>query len=364
MSHKVQNPTPDTQPPRARLRDLGISIGNLQPGLLNAITDVPGVLVGHTTVIQDTPVVMRTGVTVILAREAIHSDHTFAGYDTLNGMGELTGMHWVEESGLLGVPIALTGSLSLGSVYDALCTYTLERGGDDGFMPIVGETWDGWLSTPQAGHVTRSHVAAALAAARSGPVAEGNVGGGTGMVCHGFKGGIGTSSRVAGIGDSTYTVGALVQANYGRRSDLLVNGTPVGRAIGPEVTPLPEEGPKQDGSIIMIVATDAPLLGDQCKRMAKRAALGLARVGGYGYNPSGDIALAFATGNHMPAGATAPYDIRTLPQHRIDPLLVATVESVEEAILNALCAAETMTGFSGRVAHALPLDVLQRVLGR
>lgn len=350
---------------RARLRDLGIAIGELPTGEHNAITDVPGVLVGQTTIIREQPQVTRTGVTVILAREQIHRDYAFAGFHSLNGMGEMTGMHWVAESGLLGVPIAITGSLSLGSVYDALSTYTLDHGGDDGYMPVVAETWDGWLSNTGAGDVTRADVAAALAAAHSGPVDEGNVGGGTGMICHGFKGGIGTSSRICSVGAAqTYTVGALVQANYGKRHDLRIDGIPVGRMIDETQAPLPWEKPKQGGSIIIIVATDAPLLGTQCRRLAQRATLGLARVGGNGHNGSGDIFLAFATGNHVPADAIAPHEVRMLPQEQIDPLFDATADAVEEAILNALCAAETLTGYDGHTAHALPLDLVRDAVTR
>lgn len=344
---------------RLRLRDLGIAIGVLPPGPHNAITDVPGVLVGHTTVIRDAPRVARTGVTVVLPRPDIWDYRTFAAYHVFNGNGEMTGLAWLDENGMLGEPIGITNTHQVGLVRDAIVAHAVARGGSPDFMlPVVAETYDGWLSDINAFHLTQADVFAALDAARAGPVAEGNVGGGTGMICHGFKGGIGTSSRVVAIEGASYTLGALVQANYGRREHLRVNGAPVGRMIGPEVVPLPWGAPS-GGSIIVIVATDAPLLADQCRRLARRATVGLARVGGLGHNSSGDIFLAFATGNRLPRDHGGLRPVVMLPNDRIDPLFEATVDAVEEAILNALCAAETMTGFQGRTAYALPLDVLR-----
>jgi D-aminopeptidase len=329
----------------------------------NAITDVPGVLVGHTTIIHDEPRIARTGVTVILPREgAIWSDHAFAGYFSFNGFGEMTGMHWVEEAGVLSSPIAITNSFSVGTVSDALFAHAAAHGYTESAMPVVAETYDGWLNDIAAFHVKKEHVEQALATAASGPVAEGNVGGGTGMICHGFKGGIGTSSRVVEGKHGAYTVGALVQANYGARRELRIVGVPVGEKIDPEVTPPHREKPATGGSIIIIVGTDAPLLPMQCKRLARRATVGLGRVGGIGHNSSGDIFLAFSTGNHLPAASGDLHNVQMLPHTQIDPLFEATADAVEEAILNALTAAETLSGFQGHTAHAIPLDVLQHVV--
>jgi D-aminopeptidase len=247
----------------------------------------------------------------------------------------------------------------VGLVRDALVRYSVEQGVIDGFiLPVVGETWDGWLNDIDAFSLTEEDARAALASARPGPVPEGNVGGGTGMICHDFKGGIGTSSRCARAGGGTWVVGALVQANYGDRADLRLDGLPLGRLIGRDRVPgaYPhEEGP--GGSIIVIVATDAPLLPTQCARLARRATIGLARAGGMGHNGSGDLFLAFATGNHLPAGEERRR-LEMLDHEAMNPLFTATAEAVEEAILNALCAAETMTGHLGRTAHALPLDAV------
>lgn len=344
--------------PRQRLRDLGIAIGDLPTGLHNAITDVPGIWVGHTTLHYDEPRIARTGVTVIVPREGeVYRDQCYAGYYSFNGNGEMTGMHWLEESGMLGGPIAITNTHQVGLVRDALVEYEINRHPESAWLlPVVAETYDGWLNDINAFHLTKAHLFAALAAARSGPVAEGNVGGGTGMICHAFKGGIGTSSRLVAVPSATYTVGALVQANYGARQHLRIDGVSVGRLIPPEEVPTPWQQPPTGGSIIIIVATDAPLLPFQCKRLARRATVGLGRVGGNGHNSSGDIFLAFATGNHLPVDAKQPVAVQMLPNDQMDRLFAAVADSVEEAILNALTAATTMTGQQGRVAHALPLD--------
>jgi D-aminopeptidase len=349
---------------RARLRDLGIVIGELPPGPLNAITDVAGVWVGHTTLVHDEPRVARTGVTVIRPRcGEIYADQCFAGYHSFNGNGEMTGLLWLDESGQLGTPIAITNTHQVGVVRDALVDYEARHHPDAAWLlPVVAETFDGWLNDINGFHITHDHVFAALDAATTGPVEEGNVGGGTGMICHDFKGGIGTSSRVVEIGGERFTVGALVQANYGDRRDLRIDGTPVGREIAVEEAPLPWEASRGAGSIIIVVATDAPLLPYQCSRLAQRATVGLARVGGIGHNGSGDIFLAFATGNHIPYDAMTPTPIRYVPNRQMNPLFYATVEAVEESILNALTAAETMVGQHGRTAHALPLDRLQALL--
>ncbi|MDQ2718054.1 MAG: P1 family peptidase [Chloroflexota bacterium] len=358
---------------RPRLRDINIAIGRLPTGPHNAITDVPGVLVGQHTVVYDEPRVARTGVTMIVPREGeIWSDQAFAGVFSLNGCGEMTGSIWVEESGLLHAPIGITNTNAVGAVRDAIAAYPVERGTPtgaasaswDGSLPVVAETWDGWLNDIFGFHVTKEHAFEALAAAKSGPVEEGNVGGGTGMICHEFKGGIGTSSRVVECLGEHYTVGALVQANYGGRYTLRVDGVPVGRELGYDVVPSPWPQPPQASSIIIIIATDAPLLPVQCKRLAKRAAIGLARAGGTGNNGSGDIFLAFATGNHVRMGELKPISLTMLPHDLMDVFFEATADAVEESILNALTAAETLTGWQGHTAHALPLDELQRVMAR
>lgn len=343
---------------RQRLRDAGIRIGTYPVGPHNAITDVPGVWVGHKTLIYDTPRVARTGVTVVLPRAGrIWSDHAFAAFHSFNGCGELTGMHWLEESGLLAYPIALTTTHHVGTVHEAMVRYGQEHGCTTlSSLAVVGETWDGWLNDLDAFHLRAEHVYEALEAAAPGPVTEGNVGGGTGMVCYGFKGGIGTASRLVETKSDRYTIGVLVQANHGRRADLLVGGMPAGRQISPEHTPLARAEAVDQNSIIILVATDAPLLPGQCRRLAQRAALGFARTGGIGHNGSGDIFLAFATGNHIPATADGLLETQMLPNEHMNPLFAAEAEAVEEAILNALCAAETMTGYQGRTAYALPLE--------
>lgn len=349
-----------------RLRDLGVVIGVYPTGAHNAITDVPGVRVGHATIIADTPRVARTGVTVIMPRGADSwHNRVFGGYHSFNGCGEMTGLLWLEESGMIGTPIAITGTASVGAVWDALAAHGYDHGYGDGFLPIVAETHDGTLSDLGAGHVRREHVEAALAVASGGPVAEGNVGGGTGMICHEFKGGIGAASRIVRNDDAQYTVGALVQANYGNRELLRVDGAPVGRELGVNRVPSAyRAAPHAAGSIIVILATDAPLIPTQCTRLARRATVGLARVGGTGHNGSGDIFLAFATGNDLVDDRRQYHDLRMLALSRIDPLLDAAAEAVEEAILNALTSAETMTGFRGVTAHALPPTELKRIMER
>lgn len=380
-----------------RARDLGIRIGHGQPGANNAITDVAGVRVGHTTLISGDGRLqvgrgpIRTGVTVIVPHDGdIWRDPLFAGSFTLNGNGEMTGLEWMRESGFLGGAIGLTNTHSVGVVHDALIAGAVagtEPGTLFWSLPVVAETWDGQLNDINGFHVRPEHVDAALAAAADGPVAEGNVGGGTGMICHEFKGGIGSASRVLPAEAGGWTVGALVQANYGQRDQLRVDGVPVGEAIGvgevpspwstPRSTPGPVPGPMSSrvrsdgGSIIGVVATDAPLLPHQCERLAKRAALGVARAGGYGSHTSGDIFLAFATGNRDLASAAAETaeqrltaEAQLVVDGAITPLMLATVEAVEEAIVNALLAAETMVGRDGITAHALPHDRLVEVMDR
>jgi D-aminopeptidase len=349
---------------RMRLRELGITVGTMPTGPHNAITDVPGVWVGHATLNYDTPRIARTGVTMIVPREgAIWQNKAFAGYHSFNGNGEMTGIPWLTESGMLGSPIAITNTHQVGVVRDALVSYEVERDDSQPFyLPVVTETYDGWLNDINAFHLTQQHALAALTAAQPGLVAEGNVGGGTGMICHGFKGGIGTSSRIVECPSGRYTLGVLVQANYGTRRLLRINGVPVGREIDEAHTPPPEREPIKEGSIIIVVATDAPLIPVQCERLARRATVGLARVGGLGNNSSGDLFLAFATGNDLPTSADRPLPLQMLPHHHLNPFFEAVAEAVEESIANALTAAETMQGYRGRVVHALPLDALQRVM--
>ncbi|HMA33184.1 MAG TPA: P1 family peptidase [Chloroflexia bacterium] len=375
MADRLADPAP--APGRQRARDLGIHIGRLAPGPWNAITDVAGVRVGHTTriagpagpcVVGRGPV--RTGVTVILPHAGHPGrDPLFAGYHVLNGNGEMTGTIWLEESGLLTTPIALTNTHSVGVVRDALIRYDVAHSGGEPAvawsLPVVAETWDGFLSDINGLHVTPEDVFAALDAAATGPVAEGCVGGGTGMICHGFKGGIGTASRVLDAAAGGWTVGALVQANYGQRALVRVDGVPVGREIGPEVVPLPGVMPADGaGSIIVVLATDAPLLPGQCRRLAARAGLAVGRMGGVAANSSGDIFLAFSTANRGRLGTSgsAPLEVHMLPHEALTPLFEAAIEATEEAIVNALCMATTMAGAEGRTAHALPLDRLCAVL--
>lgn len=368
-------------PGRARARDLGIVLGRLAPGRWNAITDVPGVRIGHTTLISgEGPLVVgqgpvRTGVTVIQPRAGnVAADPAFAGYHVLNGNGEMTGLLWVGESGLLETPIAITNTHSVGTVRDAIISYAVQHGDLDSAwaLPVVAETYDGFLNDINGMHVHPEHVFAALDAAASGPVAEGCVGGGTGMICHGFKGGIGTASRVLPEADGGWTVGVLVQANHGARHLLRIGGAPIGQEIPREDTSAPSSAPNPappsgSGSIIVVVATNAPVLPTQCRRLAQRATLGIARVGGLGENSSGDIFLAFSTGNtglKTERASRAPLNVRMLPSDAMSPLFEAVAEATEEAIVNALCAATTTTGANGHAVPALPLDRLQHLLRR
>lgn len=366
-----------------RAREHGITIGQGVPGPANAITDVAGVRVGHATLIEgEGPLEIgrgpvRTGVTVILPPDPIWDQPLFAGCHRLNGNGELTGLEWVRESGLLTTPIALTNTHSVGVVRDALIAHEARRRQpQEGFfwsLPVVGETWDGMLNDINGFHVAAEHVDQALAAASDGPVAEGAVGSGTGMICHDCKGGIGTASRGLPPDRGGFTVGVLVQANHGRRDRFAVNGAPVGREIGLEEIPPPADPgamPAGSGSIIIIVATDAPLLPMQCSRLAQRAGLGVARTGGVGEHTSGDIFLCFATGNRgMVAGdlgQQSPFSVpvQMLSDVYITDLFDAVVEATEEAIVNAILGAQTMSGRDGVTAHALPGERLVAVLSK
>jgi D-aminopeptidase len=358
---------------RDRARDIGVEIGTGRPGPHNAITDVPGVRVGHVTIVKgDGPLrvgegPVRTGVTVVRPHPgALIDEPLYAGHHWLNGNGELTGTAWIRESGMLTTPVGLTNTHSVGVVRDTLVEIELRGRGHGAWgLPVVGETWDGLLNDIDGRHVTAAHVREAHDGAATGPVAEGSVGGGTGMVCHGFKGGIGTASRVV---DGGWTVGVLLQANHGRRERLTVAGVPVTADDVPRPVAPDLEGA---GSVIVIVATDAPLLPHQCRRLAQRAGLGIARTGGAGENSSGDGFLAFSTANRgrLPScvPGTAPpavARIDALADAYLDPLFYGVIEATEEAVVNALLAAGTMTGRDGITAHALPAERLRSARGR
>lgn len=346
---------------RQRLRELSIAPGMLPPGPLNAITDVAGVRVGHVTLIEgDGPHAVRTGVTAILSHEGnLYRQKVMAAVHTINGYGKAIGFEQVRELGQIESPIALTNTNSVGLVADALIAWTLKQNPTARSVNVVvGECNDGYLNDIRGRHVRREHVWQAIEAASSGPVAEGNVGAGTGMRCFGFKGGVGSASRRLEAARGGWTVGALVVANFGRRDLLRVDGLPVGARFNRALAAVS----KDEGSIMMIVATDAPLTARQLLRLAKRAGLGLARTGSAGGHGSGDFVVAFSTANRtlpVTRGLTRKIEVLVETGKALDPLFQATVEAVEEAILNALCAAETMTGRDGHVLYALPLDVIQ-----
>ena len=346
-----------------RARELGVPFDGT-PGPLDAITDVAGVAVGHTTlvsgkgklVVGEGPV--RTGVTAILPRGRNNHAPVFAGWFSLNGNGEMTGTAWIDESGILDGPVMLTNTHSVGVVRDAVIQWQVKHGRSAGevwwSLPVVAETWDGWLNDLNGFHVKPEHVFAAIDGAKAGPVAEGSVGGGTGMICHEFKGGIGTASRVTKAG---YTVGVLVQANYGLRGQLRIAGVPVGREI-PEGKIRPDEA----GSILVIVATDAPLVPHQLKRLARRPSLALGRMGSVSGDGSGDLFLAFSTANTVPAESGKPGSVQMLASEDLTPLFAAVVQATEEAIVNALVAGETMKGRDDHVILGLPHDRLRVAL--
>jgi D-aminopeptidase len=362
-----------------RFRDLGLRVGLLPPGPVNAITDVGGVTVGMTTLIEgDGPLQVgkgpiRTGVTAIVPHPGIGAEPVFAGSHTLNGNGEMTGLEWVRESGCLTTPVAITNTHSVGVVRDALVSYEVrgrERGPAFWSLPVVGETYDGALNDINGMHVRSEHLFAALDGATAGPVSEGGVGGGTGMICHDFKGGTGTASRVV---EGRWTVGALVQANYGDRERLMVDGVHVGEEIPTSELPSgwdEEEavGRAGEGSIIVVIATDAPLLPHQLERLAQRAGLGVARVGGGGGNSSGDIFFAFSTANagrmksYKTANPEGPLAVDMVPDASITPLFWGAIEATEEAVLNSFFAADTVVGRDGITAHALPNDRLVEIM--
>ena len=377
---------------KPREHDLKIPIGGT-PGALNAITDVPGVEVGHVTLISGSgPLVVgkgpvRTGVTVIHPRGRDNADPVFGAWFTLNGNGEMTGTTWLQESGYLEGPVAITNTHSVGVVRDAIIRWEVGRRNvlQPWWLPVVGETYDGRLNDINGFHVTTEHALTALDGARGGPVLEGGVGGGTGMVCLGFKGGIGTASRTVAKSEGGYTVGVLVQCNFGRRRDLRIAGVPIGEEIGDLLPCVANEFPipaalrgslrcsaagrgddaagttesAEQGSIIVVVATDAPLLPHQLKRIATRVSLGIGRQGGFGGNSSGDIFVAFSTANAKVWSAdsdTATTAVRMLANDWLSPLFKATVQATEAAITNALLAAETTTGANDFRVHAMPVD--------
>jgi len=353
---------------KPRARDLGIPFDG-KPGPLNAITDVKGVEVGFTTLISGSGKLkvgegpVRTGVTAVLPRgKRSFNDPVFAGWYSLNGNGEMTGTTWVEEGGFLEGPVMITNTHSVGVVRDAVIAWRVQQAPPDaeGYwwsLPVVAETWDGYLNDINGFHVKPPDVFHALDTAASGPVAEGNVGGGTGMICNQFKGGTGTASRRLSDKNGGYTVGVLLQCNYGRQDQLRIAGINVGRELPPGIP-----GEKDNGSIIVVVATDAPLLPHQLKRLVRRVPLGLGRDGSYSGNGSGDIFIAFSTAN---SGAWDPKGVKTvtmLPSDEMEPVFLATVQAVEEAVINAMIAAETVTGINGHKVLAIPHDQLRAVL--
>lgn len=352
---------------KPRARDLGVPFDGV-PGSNNAITDVKGVEVGHTTLISGEGKLevgkgpIRTGVTAIHPRGKNSNDAVFAGWFTLNGNGEMTGTTWVDDSGFLNGPIMITNTHSVGVVRDAVIAWKVKRGTPDmeGYwwsLPVVAETWDGYLNDINGFHVKPEDAFHALDSAHSGPVEEGNVGGGTGMICNEFKGGIGTSSRVLDAKAGSYTIGVLVQCNYGSREQLRIAGVNVGREISEHTV-----WQRDVGSIIVVVATDAPLIPTQLKRIAKKVSLGLGRDGSYSGDGSGDIFIAFSTAN---PGAVSPkglHQLTMLPNDSLDPVFLAVVQATEEAVVNAMVAANTMTGINNRTVIALPHERLREVL--
>jgi D-aminopeptidase len=357
-----------------RARALGVPFDGT-PGPLDAITDVKGVEVGDTTLIRGEGKLavgqgpVRTGVTVIFPRGRADADPVYAGWFSQNGNGEMTGTTWVEESGFLEGPVAITNTHSVGLVRDAIIAWSLKSGRlalQPWSLPVVAETWDGYLNDINGFHVQQSDVFSALSGAQPGPVPEGNVGGGTGMVCYGFKGGDGTASRVLSAEAGGYTVGVLVQCNCGRRPQLTIAGVPIGKLIpaAPSNAMLVPEVRGDVGSIIIVVATDAPLLPTQLKRIARRATMGLARTGSSSGNSSGDIFIAFSIANRGAEKEPGPNSVLTVSNERISPLFQATVEATEEAIVNAMVGAQTMTGVDGHTIEALPHDKLTEFMKR
>lgn len=370
------------QAPVPRARDLGVPFEG-RPGRYNAITDVKGVEVGYTTLISGSGKLVvgqgpvRTGVTAVLPRGKSFKDPVFAGFFSQNGNGEMTGIHWVKESGFLEGPIMITNTHSVGVVRDAVIAWEVKHGATQypWSLPVVAETWDGWLSDINGFHVTPADTWHAIETAASGPVAEGNLGGGTGMVCFGFKGGTGTASRVLPASEGGYTVGVLVQCNTGSRRELRIGGVDVAKHVHLKEPYAQVGGPRNadTGSIIIVIATDAPLTASELDRLCRRATLGLGRVGGTSGDGSGDLFVSFSTANpgadpargqaaKTPAGAPAPVTIRMLPNWAMDPLFDATIHATEEAIINAMVGARTMTGIDDHTVYALPRGLLKQLM--
>lgn len=362
----------NAQTNKPRARDLKIPFDGT-PGKLNAITDVPGVEVGHKTIIKGDGKLeigkgpARTGVTAIFPLGKNSIERVFASWFTLNGNGEMTGTTWIDESGCLGSPILITNTHSVGTVRDAVIQWYVNKKLSDGgysgdySLPVVAETWDGFLNDINGFHVKQADVFEAMQGATSGPVAEGNVGGGTGMIVHSFKGGIGTSSRIVETKIGTYTVGVLVQANYGARSQLTVAGVPVGKEVT-DLMPTSGKPDEDQGSIIVVAATDAPFLPHQLDRFVKRVALGVGVVGGRGGNSSGDIFIAFSTANPEVGAMDKLANLKMFPNEMINPFFDAVAQATEESIINAMIAAETMVGRDGNKVYAIPHDRLIEVM--
>jgi D-aminopeptidase len=359
------------QTSKPRARDLGIPFEGTT-GKHNAITDVAGVEVGYKTLIEGNGKLItgkgpvRTGVTAIFPKGKGSLERVFAAWFTLNGNGEMTGTTWVDESGALGSPVLITNTHSVGVVRDAVIEWYMKKMKSDDYsgdisLPVVAETWDGFLNDINGFHVKKEHVFEAMENAASGPIREGNVGGGTGMIAHGFKGGTGTSSRKLDVKQGGYTVGALVQANYGKRTLLSIAGVPVGKEIT-DLLPTPGKADTDQGSIIVVLATDAPLLPHQLERIVKRVSLGIGVMGGRGGNSSGDIFIAFSTANPEVSKLEGIANLQMLPNEKIDPLFEAATAATEEAIVNAMIAAETMEGANGNKVHAIPHDRLIQVM--
>lgn len=346
---------------KKRFRDLGQVVGNLPTGQNNAITDVKGVVVGHKTLVADE---VCSGLTVIMPNEGkLNETHFPAGIFAFNGTGELTGTHWINETGTLVTPIVFTGSNLLGLVHHNMALATRRIDGLEAFSNgVVGETWDGWLSSLEKSELSYKDVEEAIINAKSGIVEEGNVGGGTAMICFEFKGGIGTSSRLVECECGRFTVGALVQTNFGRRQDLVIGNVKVGAIIDENEVPLPWQTPENQGSLLVAVFTDAPLIPSQCERISKRAALSMARMGGIGEEGSGDFFITVSTGNSYSYGNEEIYDVKMFPSEQLENLFEGTIEAVEEAIINSLCMAETLEGQKGRMAYELPQEKLINIL--